>query len=172
MLGPPYPVGRALEIARFKVPRDGDAMRRTGRRARAEARSRAEVTVRTARRARRLSQAGGDRVGDPIDEANGYALRRPLAAAPVADLVDTAPEIGQRLRERMRDVESTASSLSEVGEQIDEIAGADDDAQVVTIKQPGLVSSATSTLATGLTSLAVALVLALFMLGTGDLFYE
>ena len=91
---------------------------------------------------------------------------------PVSDLVATAPEIGDRIRERMRDVESTAGSLSEVGEQIDEIAGNDGDAQVVTIKQPGLVSSATSSLASGLTSLAVALVFALFMLGSGDLFSE
>ena len=91
---------------------------------------------------------------------------------PVSNLVATAPEIGDRIRERMRDVESTAGSLSEVGEQIDEIAGANEDAQVVTIKQPGLVSSATSSLASGLTSLAVALVFALFMLGSGDLFSE
>ena len=91
---------------------------------------------------------------------------------PTSELVATAPEIGERIKERMRDVESTAGSLSEVGEQIDEIAGADEGTQVVTIKQPGLVSSATSTLVSGLTSLAVALVLALFMLGSGDLFYE
>ena len=89
-------------------------------------------------------------------------------SAPVADLVESAPRIGERIEARMRDVESTVGSLGELSEQVDEIAG--DDAsgtQVVTIKQPGLVSSATSTLVSGLTSMAVALVFALFMLGSG-----
>jgi len=95
-------------------------------------------------------------------------------SAPVSDLIDTAPRIGERIQERMRDVESTAGAISEISDQIDEIAGEDDQgtAQIVSIKQPGLVSSATSTLATGLTSLSVALVFALFMLGSGNLFYE
>ena len=93
-------------------------------------------------------------------------------STPVNDLIETAPRIGERIQERMRDAKSSAGALGEVGEQIDEIAGGDDGVQVVTIEQPGLVSSATSTLAAGLTSLAVALVFALFMLGTGDLFYE
>ena len=93
---------------------------------------------------------------------------------PVNDLVATAPEVGERIKERMRDVESSVGSMQEISDQVDEIANEDDgDAvQVVTIKQPGLVSSATSSLASGLTSLAVALVFALFMLGSGDLFYE
>ena len=95
-------------------------------------------------------------------------------SAPVNDLVATAPQIGDRIKERMRDVESTVGSVQEISEQVDEIAGegGEGSAQVVTIKQPGLVSSATSSLAAGLTSLAVALVFALFMLGSGDLFYE
>ena len=95
-------------------------------------------------------------------------------SAPVNDLVQTAPQIGERIKERMRDVESTVGSISDISDQVDEIAGEGGEgaAQVVTIKQPGLVSSATSSLAAGLTSLAVALVFALFMLGSGDLFYE
>ena len=96
-------------------------------------------------------------------------------SAPVSDLMETAPRIGERIKERMRDVESTVDSISEISDQVDEIAGGGDGRggpQVVTIKQPGLVSSATSSLAGGLTSLAVALVFALFMLGSGDLFYE
>ena len=94
-------------------------------------------------------------------------------SAPVNDLVATAPEIGDRIQERMRDVESTVGSIDEISEQVDEIAGEGGEGpQVVTLEQPGLVSSATSSLAGGLTALAVALVFALFMLGSGDLFYE
>jgi len=95
-------------------------------------------------------------------------------SAPVSDLIDTAPRIGERIKERVRDVESSAGAISEISDQIDEIAGEGDagTTQVVSIKQPGLVSSATSTLTTGLTSLSVALVFALFMLGSGNLFYE
>ena len=95
-------------------------------------------------------------------------------SAPVGDLIESAPRIGKRLEARMRDVESTVGSIGEISEQVDEIAREEDGdgAQVVTVEQPGLASSATTTLAGGLTSLAVALVFALFMLGSGDLFYE
>ena len=94
-------------------------------------------------------------------------------SAPVGDLVETAPQIGSRIKERMSEMRSSVESISEVSDQVDELAGGSGDgAQVVVLKQPGLVSSATSSLASGVTSLAVALVFALFMLASGDLFYE
>ena len=93
-------------------------------------------------------------------------------SAPVSELLESAPRIGERIEARMRDVESTVGSIGEISDQVDEIADDGDGAQVVAIEQPGLVSSATSSLAGGLTSTAVALVFALFMLGSGDLFYE
>jgi len=95
-------------------------------------------------------------------------------SAPVSDLIETAPQIGERIKARVQDVESTVGAISEISDQVDELVGepAANAPQVVTIKQPGLVSSATSSLAGGLTSLSVALVFALFMLGSGNLFYE
>ena len=121
---------------------------------------------------RRGVPAAAAAIGVVLLVGSSIGLGAWFLSEPVADLVESAPQIGERIKARMRDVESTAGSLTEVGEQIDELAGADGDTQVVTIEQPGLVSSATSTLASGLTSLAVALVFALFMLGSGDLFYE
>ncbi len=96
-------------------------------------------------------------------------------SAPVDELIQTAPQIGERIKARMTEVQSSVGTISEVSDQVDEIAAGPDEggeAQVVVLKQPGLVSSATSSLASGLTSLAVALVFALFMLSSGDLFYE
>ena len=99
----------------------------------------------------------------------GYFL-----ADPVSDIVETAPTIGTRLQTKLAIFRDSVDTIGNVSEQVDSALSSDaagDAVAEVVIKQPGLISSATSSLMSALTSLAVAMLMALFMLGSGNLFY-
>ena len=100
----------------------------------------------------------------------GYML-----ADPVSELIESAPSIGTRLSEKLAAFKDSADTIGNVSDQVDSALSSDDPDDSVTevaIKQPGLISSATSSFMSGTTSLAVALLMALFMLSSGDLFYK
>jgi predicted PurR-regulated permease PerM len=94
---------------------------------------------------------------------------------PVSEIVESAPTIGLRLKSKLTTFRDSVDTIGNVSEQVDSaLSGdkADDSVSEVVIKQPGLVSSATSSLLSGLTSIALALMLALFLLASGNMFYE
>jgi len=96
-----------------------------------------------------------------------------LMSGPVSTLVADAPSMGRTLQRRMKGVKETVDAVKDASKQVEEITdGAEDfDVQKVVIQQPGLLNTAVDTLANIGATAAVSLVLALFLLASGDLFY-
>ncbi|MBJ3762647.1 AI-2E family transporter [Maribius pontilimi] len=97
----------------------------------------------------------------------GYA-----ASGPVAGWMEQAPEMGDRLRDKLRGVSESVEKVKEASAEVEEIADQTGDLRVqkVAIQQPGILNSAVSNAASAVTTLAVALVFALFLLASGDMF--
>ncbi|EKE44246.1 hypothetical protein OCGS_1762 [Oceaniovalibus guishaninsula JLT2003] len=97
----------------------------------------------------------------------GYAM-----SGPVSNWIAEAPEMGDVLRQKLegifRSVEKVREASEEVGEIAEQTGGG---VQKVAIQQPGILSSAVSNAASIGTTVAVALVLALFLLASGEMFY-
>jgi len=93
---------------------------------------------------------------------------------PLRELFNSLPKIGERVVEHIRPYQDTIDEISSAGDQVQDLAGSKPKQGVsqVVVEGPGIISSAASTLATGLTSLFIALVLSVFILGSGNLFYE
>ena len=99
----------------------------------------------------------------------GYML-----ATPLTELFDSIPNIGRTLEEKLSPYQNSVEAISEAGKQVTEMTtgtGSDKPARVV-LEQPGLITSAASTVANGLTTIMLAFVLSLFMLASGTLFQE
>lgn len=88
--------------------------------------------------------------------------------------MEQAPGLGQQLEYKLRGISETVREVQDVSKQVDELAERNDDdsVQKVTIAQPGMLSSAVSTLASAGASSAAALVLAFFLLGSNEMFYR
>lgn len=98
-----------------------------------------------------------------------------LLSGPVVDLVNDAPKIGWELRERLSEVRGPLTRFMEASEEIENVTEAttnEPDVQKVTIAQPGIVSRAAGNLLSVGTTVAVTLVLSLFLLASGSFFYE
>lgn len=99
----------------------------------------------------------------------GYVLSTPLT-----ELFESIPNIGRTLEEKLSPYQNSVEAISEAGKQVSEMAtgaGSDKPARVV-LEQPGIITSAASTVANGLTTIMLAFVLSLFMLASGTLFQE
>lgn len=113
------------------------------------------------------------------------------ASGPAGRLVQRAPEIGREVQVEMRDIFDRVSQMREATEQVEEMAsggnGGDnqdedgdgqtddeetDKPQEVVVQQKGLVEQMASSLATAGTSVVVALILAMFLLASGDFYYR
>lgn len=82
------------------------------------------------------------------------------------------PEMVDELRQKLRGVSDTLEAVKDASEQVEKVAGATDGgAAAVAIKPPGFLNSVVTVAAGTATSIGVALVLALFLLASGDLFY-
>lgn len=98
----------------------------------------------------------------------GYAM-----SGPVGTWVEDAPEMGQELQVKLRGIFASVERMKEASEQVEEIAEGDETQPVqrVSVEQPGLISSALSSAATAGTTIAVAMIMALFLLASGEMFY-
>ncbi|TRD18951.1 AI-2E family transporter [Palleronia caenipelagi] len=96
-----------------------------------------------------------------------YAL-----SAPVAEWVDDAPRMGREIERKLSGVIDSISQVKEASEQVEEITGQADDKEVerVAVETPSILNSAASYAARTMTTIAVALVLALFLLTSRDMF--
>lgn len=96
-----------------------------------------------------------------------------FSAGTVNSWVESAPEIGQTLKTKLSGLTGTLEDVREASEQVEDMAAADGatPVQEVVIKQPSLIDSAVSTFASLATTLVVALILATFLLASGDMFY-
>lgn len=92
----------------------------------------------------------------------------------VNDWIEQAPALGERVKERLSGVAASVEAVKDATKEVEGLTEASSASYVqkVVVQQPGLLSSAVSNVAGAGTSLAVALVLALFLLSSGSLFYE
>jgi predicted PurR-regulated permease PerM len=100
--------------------------------------------------------------------AGGYLL-----SGPVSEWIDDAPRIQSELKDRLRGLTDSFRSVREASSQVEDLTDAASDPQVmkVAIDQPGLLDSAAQNLASFAATALVSLVLALFLLASGDMFY-
>lgn len=97
-----------------------------------------------------------------------------VTSGPVTKMISDAPEIGDKLRERVETVRRMFDKAIQATAQIDKVSENIDDATVqkVVVAQPGILSRAAGSLLSGGTTLAVTFVLSLFLLASGTLFYQ
>ncbi|HBB82202.1 MAG TPA: AI-2E family transporter, partial [Sulfitobacter sp.] len=96
-----------------------------------------------------------------------------LSAGTVATWADEIPSLGNEIRRKLQGWVQTVENVRSATEQVEQITtenggGSPDE---VVMKQPGLLNNAMNTGARIGGTVAVALVLALFLLASGDLFY-
>lgn len=96
-----------------------------------------------------------------------------VASGPVSAWVDQAPQLGARLKAKFVALTSSVDAMRSATAQVDNLASpaADGSVQRVSIQSPGLLNSAVSNAASVLSTILVMLVLALFLLASGDMFY-
>ena len=97
-----------------------------------------------------------------------------MLADPISGWLDNVPQIGRQLEWRLRDVMGTAEAVIEAGKQVNEIAKGQKDGSVqeVIVREPSLVASVAA-IAPGILYQAVfVLILLLFLLASGDMFYR
>lgn len=104
----------------------------------------------------------------------GVALLGYLISGPVVALFDDAPRIGLELRGRLADIRAPLDRILQASKQVDDVSNPAEQpgVQHVVVEQPGVLTRAASNLASGGTSAAITLILALFLLASGTLFYE
>ncbi|MCR5857835.1 AI-2E family transporter [Mesorhizobium sp. J428] len=106
--------------------------------------------------------------------AGSLAIAGYLLSGPVTDLVNEAPQIGSQIRERLSELRGPIDRLLRISRDIDEatdnVTAAD--TQRVVVQQPGIISRAAGNLLSAGTTIAITLMLTVFLLASGTLFYE
>ncbi|WP_181408108.1 AI-2E family transporter [Pararhizobium mangrovi] len=99
----------------------------------------------------------------------GYGL-----SGPISGLIKQAPDIADKIHTRLDDVSNSLIRVSEASKQVEKAAStaSDPTVQKVTIAQPGILSRATGNLLSIGTTIVLTIVLTLFLLASGLLFYE
>lgn len=96
-----------------------------------------------------------------------------LLSGPISDWIDDAPRIRSILEYRLRDITASLETVREASERMENIAASAEAPGVVkvAIDQPGILASTALDMVTLATTAMVALVLALFLLASNDIFY-
>lgn len=95
-----------------------------------------------------------------------------LSAGTVALWSDEIPTMGQEIQWKLRGVSDAVETMRSASEEVEKIGDGDEDRpQEVVVRQPGLLDSAMDTVSTAGASLVVILILALFLLSSGEMFY-
>ncbi|WP_019956117.1 AI-2E family transporter [Yoonia vestfoldensis] len=90
----------------------------------------------------------------------------------VVSWFDDIPRITSELRSKLRGLGESVSAVQDATKQVGDLAqGGAQDVDTVVMQQPGLLTTAVSNLASFVTSLVVGLILALFLLASGNMFY-
>ena len=97
-----------------------------------------------------------------------------LLSGPLMQLIGDAPQIGRTLTERVEELRGPFDRLMQISAQIDNVTDTVNEAGVmkVSVQQPGILSQAAGTMLSVATNAAIVLVLSLFLLASGTLFYE
>lgn len=104
----------------------------------------------------------------------GLTLLIYFASGPVNSLAERAPMINAELRWKLADVASSLSAAQEAAEQMEELTeGKDKGGEKVVVSQsPGIFKRVMGTLAGTGSALMGALILATFLLGSGDFYHR
>ncbi len=96
-----------------------------------------------------------------------------LLGGPISEWISDAPQLGAELRQKLRAFSSSLAIMQQASSQVDQLTTgvADPMVQRVAVAQPGILTMAVSNVASILATIVVTLVLALFLLAAGDLFY-
>lgn len=95
-----------------------------------------------------------------------------FAGDTVRNWSDDAPSLARELSNKLSGVTETIDAVKDASSEVDKMTAAQEGGpQAVVIQQPGFLNSAVTIAASSVTSIIVALILALFMLASGDLFY-
>lgn len=95
-----------------------------------------------------------------------------LLGGSVASWFDDIPRIMFELRQKLRGVTESVAAVQDASKQVEDLAkGGEDSVNTVVMQQPGLLTTAVSSVASFVTSLVAGLILALFLLSSGNLFY-
>jgi predicted PurR-regulated permease PerM len=97
-----------------------------------------------------------------------------LLSGPAIDLVNNAPSIGQQVSERLNHLRRPFEKFMNLSEQIGALTQPAKQPGVakVVIAQTGIVSQAAGSVLSGITTITIVFVLSLFLLASGNLFYE
>lgn len=95
-------------------------------------------------------------------------------SGPVSKLVGEAPELATRIELRLRNLKSPLEKVTEASKTVEKAAtqSSDPTVQKVSIVQPGILSRATGNMVSIATTIGITVVLTLFLLASGMLFYE
>ena len=110
--------------------------------------------------------------------AGGGALAATALIDPITELVDSAPRIRAELADKLKNIRKPVEAMVEAGQQVGDVtdaavpAGDEEDVQAVTVKGPSIVATAAGSVISGLTTFVVIFVLVIFLLASGDMFYE
>ena len=98
-----------------------------------------------------------------------YAL-----SAPVSSMLDEAPRAGYKLQAKLQSLTASVEAVKNASEEVEKITKSAEsgDVQRVVVERPGILNYAVSSLASAAASLAVAMVLSIFLLSSNDLFYS
>lgn len=96
-----------------------------------------------------------------------------LFGGPISTWISDAPQLGAELRLKLRSFASSIAIVQQASNQVDQITSGvtDPNVQRVAMEQPGLFTMAVSNAFSIAATTLVTLVLALFLLASGDMFY-
>ena len=95
-----------------------------------------------------------------------------LSAGTVAIWSDEIPEMGREIQIKLSGVSNAVETMRSASEEVEKLGTeTGGKPQEVVVRQPGLLDTAMDTVSKTGASLAVILILALFLLGSGELFY-
>lgn len=126
---------------------------------------------------------GGVRMGLPaplvavmlvLGIGGGLALGIYTLSGPASEIVDQAPGIGDRLKHKLRGFYESLEFAKTTAKEVEELAEGDaaGEPQEVVVKQPGILNAAISSVTDMGLSIALALVLALFILSSDGMFHR
>jgi predicted PurR-regulated permease PerM len=97
-----------------------------------------------------------------------------VLAEPVGKWLDDAPKIGRQVEKKVKSLLGSAQAVVEAGEQVDKIAksGQEKNVREVVVREPGVFGNLASVTPAILAQAVFGLVLLLFLLSSGDMFYE
>ncbi|SEV88162.1 Predicted PurR-regulated permease PerM [Cognatiyoonia koreensis] len=94
-----------------------------------------------------------------------------MLSGPITEILDDAPSMGLELRQKLEGVAGMLEDAQDASEQVEGLANGGDSTPVVAVEQPSLLAFAAGSIANFLGLTVVGLVLALFILASGNLFY-